>query len=160
MHRNVTISPDSPWLEHWKWLGFIPLNLVTTLPILGFFVGRQFNDPFGSGIGVILGLVVGFPLQLIKGFCRGDDQGVDLDYMRNKRQLQAGIGVSVVGAVVAWFLANDQLVQQNGPVWIMWFGVFLGCVAGFAAGVMLTGACLAIMNSVAIVSNWFSELRQ
>lgn len=155
VHENVTIPPDASWLKYWKWLRFVPINFATMLPVLGFFIGRFFNDPFGSGVGVFVGMITGVPLQLIKGFCRSDDQGLDLDQRRNKLQFHTGMGVSLVGGVTVWFLEHAQLAQNNSPVWLLFLKVFLGWVAGFASGVFLTGAYLAILDSALRVREWF-----
>ena len=109
---------------------------------------------------MIIGMVIGVPLQLVKGFCRGDDQGIDYDQRRNKIQVQVGIGVSLVGVIAAWLVANDQLAQHNGPAWGSLVAVPFGAVAGFAAGVFLTGAYLAILDATATVRDWMVGQRR
>jgi len=146
MHRIVTIPPDAPWLRHWKWLRFIPLNLTTAMAIIGFFIGRCINDPFGSVIGAFIGFAVGVPLQLIKGVCRGDDQVIDFDRRRNKLQLNVGVGCAFVGAVAGWYFTVGQIAQANAPAWVPYLATVIALVLGFTVGVLLSGMCLAFVD--------------
>lgn len=155
MRLSVSAAPDEKWLQHWKWLRFIPLNLALALPVIGFLIGRQINDPFGSGIGTIFGLLIGPPLQLLKGFANGRDQGCDLDRGKNGLQLAAGLGCALVGALTGYFMTVNRIPMPDAPLEIP-SGIPTACgfILGFLVGVLFSGAGFVILGGSKNVHTW------
>ena len=140
-------QPD--WLRRFLWLRFIPLKLHLVFAFVGAAIGDFVAGNPGVPPGMIVGGLIGIPLQFLKHRCahaatgkpsliQPMPEGLDLNLRRNTLQAAGGLVVAIIAAPIGYSLPDEA----------RFLAALIAAILGFILGVFIVGFGIMIAHYV------------